>query len=111
MGAATMAHAGGTAIVTNGNDSGPGSLRDALEVQQAKNIIIRPTVDYIDIESTLTYSSETALTIIGRGQTVRTDENVTLLAITDGANLLIANLDLQGSLGGSVAAAAATFVG
>ena len=102
MGAATVAHAGGTAIVTNGNDSGPGSLRDALEVQQAKNIIIRPDVDYIDIESTLTYASETALTIIGRGQIVRTDVNTTLLAITEGANLRIANLDFQGPGGFSV---------
>lgn len=38
--ALATAQAGGFARVTNGNDSGPGSLRDALEVQQASKVII-----------------------------------------------------------------------
>jgi len=59
-------------------------------------VFIAPSVATIEILSTLEYSSQDALRIVGRGQTVKTEMNTTLLAVTDGADLTIVNLDFEG---------------
>jgi len=100
--AASNALAGGIAYVTNGNDSGPGSLRDALEVQQASIVDISRKVKVIEIASTLTYAGQESLYIEGSGQTITTAQNVTLLAVTEGADLKLRNLDFVGPGGFSI---------
>lgn len=96
------ASAGGTALVTNADDSGPGSLRHALEVRQASRVVIAPWVGNIEILSTLEYSNEKPLSIRGKGQTVQTGLNVTLLAVTEGADLKISDLHFSGPGGYSI---------
>lgn len=86
----------GSAVVTNADDSGPGSLRHALEVEQAGNIMIHKSVGDININSTLEYTGTHQLTIRGHGQTVSTDINTTLLAVTNGASLSVSNLNFTG---------------
>ncbi len=90
-------------IVNDAGDSmTPGTLRHALEVAQASDIRIAKNVGDITIDSTLTYSSMHPLTIFGSGQTIKTSEDVTLLALTQGADLTAKNLDFQGPGGFSV---------
>ena len=96
IGFAPSAFASGFALVTNNQDSGPGSLRHALEVQEASYIYVLRHVSDIHISSTLTYDEEKTLSIFAHGQTVETDQDVTLLALTEGANLNIYNLDFEG---------------
>lgn len=100
--AAPPAHGAGVAFVTNGQDAGTGSLRHALEVQQANYVIISRRVSDIEILSTLEYTAETPLTIHGRGQTVRSAMNTTLLAVTEGADLTVSNVDFAGPGGFSI---------
>lgn len=100
--AAVSAQAAGTAVVTNNNESGAGSLRNALEVQEAETVIIRQDVGDINISSTLEYSSELPLRIFGKGQTISTSNNITLLAITEGADVRINNLNFAGPGGFSI---------
>lgn len=88
-------HAGSTAIVSNGNDMGPGSLRAALNSGKNKVKILK-SVGTINIDSTLEYSGTAPLTIKGKGQTVETANNVTLFAATQGANVTIRNLNFSG---------------
>ncbi|MGD8421490.1 MAG: hypothetical protein PVJ78_13675 [Gammaproteobacteria bacterium] len=95
------ARAGAAAKVTNGNDAGPGSLRAALE-SQATRIEIDRSVGAIEIHSTLEYSGQDRLQIKGRGQTVSIDSNMTLLAITRGADLKISDLNFEGPGGFSI---------
>jgi len=100
--AAPPAHGAGVAFVTNGRDAGTGSLRHALEVQQANYVIISRSVSDIEILSTLEYTAETPVTIHGRGQTVRSPMNTTLLAVTQGADLTVSNVDFAGPGGFSI---------
>jgi hypothetical protein len=100
--AATTAQAQGFVVVTNGDDSGPGSLRDAIEVQQAAYISFDPSVTQVNIDSTLEYSAQEPLRLFGSGQTVATANEVTLLAITGGANLFVYNMTFQGPGGWNV---------
>ena len=100
--AAGTAQAGGFALVWNADDSGPGSLRNALEVKQASRVVIPGFVGDIQISSTLEYSSTAPVSIIGSGQTIATTENVTLLAVTQGANLTVRNLHFEGPGGFSI---------
>ena len=93
------AHAGELAIVVNNKDSGKGSLRHALEVKKANHVFIAPFVKTIRINSTLEYSSKKALTLVGTGQTIKTNKNVTLLAVTNGANLTASDLSFVGRAG------------
>ena len=91
--------------VTSGADSGPGSLRAALETaaglsQPAPILIV--TDEDVEIASTLTYAGRHPLVIHGNGQTVKTAVNVTLLAITEGADLTVNNLDFAGPGGFSI---------
>ncbi len=82
-------------IVSNGDDSGSGSLREALESGN-DTIRILKSVDIINIDTTLEYTGTSSLTIKGKGQTVKTDNNVTLFAATQGADVTITNLDFEG---------------
>ena len=93
--AMTTAHARGAAVVTSAADSGPGTLRAALE-EGASRIVVPGRVGDIEIFTTLTYAGRAPLIITGSGQTVFTGENVTLLAVTDGADLTIRNLNFEG---------------
>lgn len=78
--------------VTNGNDLGNGSLREALS-SGASQIVILPSVSVINIESTLMYNAATPLVIKGSGQIIDGGGNGnTLLAVTSGANLAVSNL-------------------
>jgi hypothetical protein len=90
------------AAVTNANDSGPGSLRHAIEVQGANVIFIDPSVGTININATIEYSLESPLTLIGTEQTIATQANATLLAITSGANVYIQNINFEGPGGWSI---------
>lgn len=79
--------------VTSGDDSGAGTLREALS-SGATVISIHESVSTININDTLKYESINPLTIIGSGQTVDgNDLEDTLLEITNGADLTISNLD------------------
>jgi len=97
--ASASASAGDFAIVSNGQDSGEGSLRNALEEQQAKTVFILPSVDMINLESTLNYDAEKRLRVLGSGQTVKLDKNATLLSINEGADLFLSDLTLEGKPG------------
>ena len=79
--------------VTSSDDSGAGTLREALS-SGATVISIHESVSIININDTLKYQSTDPLTIIGSGQTVDGNElEDTLLEITNGADLTISNLD------------------
>ena len=84
------------AVVTNGNNDGPGSLRAAL-ASGASNIVIKGSVSKIKVESTLTYTGTAGLKITGSGQTLDAsglDDDI--LAVTDGADLAVTNLSFVG---------------
>ena len=104
-GFAASAAASGPILVTNGDDSGPGSFRAALmtaaEAGSPGPILIVTGGD-IRINSTLAYNGTAPLTIYGNGQTVMTGEDVTLLAVTQGADLSISDLSFQGPGGFSI---------
>lgn len=90
-------------LVTSSADTGEGSLRAALTAaaaQDAATIIL--TGGDIAIETTLAYDGTAPLTIMGTGQTISSTQNVTLLAVTQGADLTISNVDLQGPGGFSI---------
>jgi hypothetical protein len=85
------------AKVTNGNDAGPGSLRQALIDKETK-IVIVGSVGTITLNSTLVYEGTEPLKIIGSGQTI--DGTATgqdpVLEITMGADLTVSNLTFDG---------------
>ncbi len=85
LSAIATANAGGFAVVSNGNDSGAGSLRQPLEIQRANFVFVPGYVGDININATIEYSCKSPLTIFGSGQTVATLNNVTLLALTEAA--------------------------
>ena len=88
----TTVNAAHSYLVTSSDDSGEGSLRDAL-VSNASIIVIDASVSTISINSTLEYSDSKPLTILGSGQTVfGKNSGSTLLEITKGADLTISNL-------------------
>lgn len=83
-----------TTIVTNGNDAGVGSLREAL-ASGATRIVIG-TMQDIMITTPLVYDGQKSLTLIGNGQTVTTLEDITLFEASNGANLSILGVNFQG---------------
>jgi len=99
---AGLATTGGTAapvLVTNGNDSGEGSLRAAIEAVAKTDgpaLILIETDDDIEIETTLVYDSTAPLFIYGRGQTVEIDVDATLLTMSQGADLTVSDLNFEG---------------
>lgn len=100
--ASSFTFAGSLGFVSNGNDSGAGSLRNALEDGSSK-IVIHRSVNQIEIESPLLWSGSKPLTIIGSGQVISGDNgSEPLLEITEGANLFLKNLELAGPGGYSI---------
>ncbi len=99
LSASMGADAAGFATVWNGNDSGVGSLRHALETKQASVVYIQPHVDIVNLESTLNYDETKRLRVIGSGQTLLLAKNATLLSINEGADLSLSNLRLEGQPG------------
>ena len=96
----TAAHAAPPYKVSNGNNDGPGSLRDAL-ASHASRILISPSVSQISVDDTLEYTGTAPLTIMGSGQVVRGQgDGDTLLAITQGADLAISRLDFSDAKAG-----------
>ncbi len=88
--------------VTNANDSGPGSLRQALS-ENASSISINSNVSTITIFETLEYDSTNTVEIIGLGtnQTingVNLPEDSDILSFNQGASFSITNLNLIGNL-------------
>ena len=94
--------AGGFAVVTNGDNDGVGSLRYALETKQASTIFVVPSVDMINLESTLNYDPKKRLRLLGSGQTLKLDKNETLLSVNNGANLFVSDLTFEGKPGFTV---------
>ena len=89
----------GSFIVSNSNDAGEGSLREALnsasKMSEANAIYINaPGV--IKISSTLTYASESPLLIFGKNQTIHANGNFTILEVTNGADLSVDHLKFRG---------------
>lgn len=94
-----------TARVTNGNDSGPGSLRAALESGRSP-IVIWNHVGDIEIGDGLVWASRKDLVIRGTGQTI-TDldgsASGALLTVSRGADTSIQRLGFQGPGGFDIA--------
>ncbi len=86
-------------LVTSTADSGAGSLRAALETaaaaSEAQTIVVATDSD-IMIETTLSYSGAAPLAVIGSGQIISSANNVTIFAVTQGADLTMSNLGLVG---------------
>jgi len=86
-------------VVTNGNNSGSGSLREALA--KDSNIVIDNSVREINITETLHYKKTKQLQIKGSGgQTINASNmksNGDILSIDQGANVLIQNLNFIGN--------------
>lgn len=95
---APAAFANAPILVTSNADTGAGTLRAALDeaakMDGAQIVIV--TKDDIEIASTLAYAGTAPVEIFGAGQTVKTAENVTLLAATEGADLTVADLTFEG---------------
>jgi len=91
--------AASSALVINGNDSGVGSLRAALE-SGANTIRISSSVAFITLSEPLSYDGERRLFIKGTGQVIDASalqDTADILSINDGANLQISNLDFIGN--------------
>lgn len=90
--------------VTTGNNDGAGSLREALE-SGATMITFSEQVTQIDIEDEpLEYSGTQALRIQGSGQSIVTEQDLTLLIISAGADLEISGVAFHGAGGFSAEA-------
>jgi len=86
-------------VVTNGNNEGAGSLREAL-LSGATSIRISSSVNHIVITETLNYEGRRSLVIDGNGQTVDASSiamNHDILSINNGANLFISDLSFVGN--------------
>jgi len=81
--------------VTNGNDSGAGSLRNALQ-SGATRITFANSVKDITITDTLVYDATDALAIQGVGQTISANGDFTLLELAQGADLSISKVSFKG---------------
>lgn len=86
-------------LVTSAANSGPGTLRDALAAAsnsgEAQTIVVATAAD-IRIATTLNYWGTAPVEIIGAGQTIVADQDITLLTISQGANATIMNLSFAG---------------
>lgn len=91
-----------TVTVSNGNNSGSGSLRSALS-SNPETILINDSVSTIRVTETLEYNGTGTLNIIGAnlGQAVDASElsgSDDILSINQGANFNITNLNFIGNL-------------
>lgn len=86
-------------IVTTTADEGDGSLRSALAAaaatDEASQIVVTTDGD-IEIASTLDYTGSAPLLLVGNGQAVIAAANVTLLSVSNGADLTVVDLDFTG---------------
>jgi len=85
-------------VVTNGNNSGSGSLRFALA--NDNKIFISDSVRTIKITETLKYDSSRQLHLGGSGQTIDASDitgNGDILSIDQGSNINISNLNFIGN--------------
>jgi len=99
IGAITSAGAAGPVLVTNGNDNGEGSLRAALDAVakgDGPGHVLVVTDDDIKIDTTLTYEGTAPLAVYGKGQTVETGSDITLLTLSQGADLTVSDLNFRG---------------
>ena len=79
--------ADGPILVTSAEDSGEGTLRAALETAAKSDSltqILIATDDDIEIKSTLNYQGTAPLAIHGKGQTVKTKADTTMLNMGQG---------------------------
>ncbi|MEM8573343.1 MAG: hypothetical protein AAGF48_01760 [Pseudomonadota bacterium] len=86
-------------LVTSAEDSGEGTLRAALETAAKSDSltqILIATDGDIEVGSTLTYAGTGPLAIHGKGQTIKTSVDTTLLNISQGADLTLIELNLEG---------------
>lgn len=98
----TLVTAAPAALVTNGSDSGSGSLRAALE-SGATHITIDASVAQISIDSTLLYTGTAPLKINGSGQIISGDTgSEPLFEISAGADLTVSSLEFAGPGGFSI---------
>ena len=86
-------------VVSNANDSGEGSLRQAIADANASTtaaqIVIATEAD-IAISSPLIYEGASGLTIFGAGNAVLADDDFTLLTSANGGDLTVSDLDFIG---------------
>ncbi|WP_342077877.1 hypothetical protein [Yoonia sp. SS1-5] len=86
-------------LVTTTADSGEGSLRAALaaasEASDPARIVVLAD-GTLNIDTTLSYDGTAPLTVVGMGQTVKTDANATLFAVSQGASIAISDLTFEG---------------
>ncbi len=86
-----------TEIVTSTADSGPGSLRAALDaVASTGGQVVVAAEGEIAIDSPLTYTGTAPLYVFGNGQTVRAAGNHDLFASVNGGDLTIKDLSFAG---------------
>lgn len=81
--------------VTNANDSGAGSLRQAL--MDGNKIKISSEVGDIALATTLNYDGTDGLSIEGAGQTIMANADFDILSINNGADLRIEDLTFAGT--------------
>jgi hypothetical protein len=87
-----------SSFVSNGNDSGNGSLRAALD-SGANKIRISPSVETIKITQPLTYTETRSLKLSGSGQVIDATGLISgddIFSVTNGANLNMSDLTLIG---------------
>ena len=92
-------------VVNSTADSGDGSLRAALAQASQANIaqeIIITHKDDIALASGLSYTGRAPLVITGHAQTLSLSANATLFSVTEGADLTLNSLRLQGPAGFSI---------
>jgi hypothetical protein len=98
--------AASAAVVTNGDDAGPGSLRAAIEAAnaaaQATTIVVAPQVGTIEVDSALEYTGAHPLTIQGGNATIEPSDSagdIDLLRSAGGGALTLRRLTLSGAGG------------
>jgi hypothetical protein len=86
-------------LVTSAANSGPGTLRAALETAsrsgEPQTIVVATAADIV-IDTQLNYWGTEPIEIIGSGQTISTSEDIILLTISQGADATIMNLAFEG---------------
>ncbi|NBD28926.1 MAG: hypothetical protein GVY31_02665 [Alphaproteobacteria bacterium] len=77
------------------------ALAAAAASDSASTVVLAFEGD-VEITGTMAYDGQSALALIGNGQTISTADNVTLLAATQGADMHVAGLTLAGPGGWTV---------
>lgn len=104
---AALPAASETIVVTSNADIGAGTLRAALfsaaASEQPSTIVLKLAGDIL-INDTLTYAGRSPLSVTGAGNGIKSDQNVTLLAVTNGADLSLTDLNFEGPGGFDIGA-------